>query len=374
MPPGFQPIVIDNGSRDGSPQLAADLGAIVVNAARRGYGSACHAGLVAATAPLVAVMDADASLDPAQLPDLIDPLARDHADLVVGVRRLAHRRAQPWTLRFANAELARRVRRRTGLPLRDIGPMRAAWREALLELKVQDRRSGYPVETVVRAADAGWRIVAVDTDYLLRKGRSKVTGTPLGAWRAVRDISTVLALRRRDRPRRHGRLGSEDRETHRALGDRDLENQLADSAKGAKRRDLLAVATALVLIATAAVGGRILLDQGRRIVLPAPPLLAHWAPHLGWGTPLTVLCALVGLRLQQTAAALTWRRLLLAGWLLNLAWMCSLTLVDGLQRDRWTCCWTRTSTCTICPGSATQAVSSLLSRTSSRSDLEWTAP
>ena len=194
MPPGFQPIVIDNGSRDGSPQLAADLGAIVVHAARRGYGSACHAGLVAATAPLVAVMDADASLDPAQLPDLIDPLARDHADLVVGVRRLAHRRAQPWTLRFANAELARRVRRRTGLPLRDIGPMRAAWREALLELKVQDRRSGYPVETVVRAADAGWRIVAVDTDYLLRKGRSKVTGTPLGAWRAVRDISTVLAL------------------------------------------------------------------------------------------------------------------------------------------------------------------------------------
>ena len=84
MPPGFQPIVIDNGSRDGSPQLAADLGAIVLHAARRGYGSACHAGLVAATAPLVAVMDADASLDPAQLPDLIAPLARDHADLVVG--------------------------------------------------------------------------------------------------------------------------------------------------------------------------------------------------------------------------------------------------------------------------------------------------
>jgi hypothetical protein len=72
--------------------------------------------------------------------------------------------------------------------------MRAAHREALLELDVRDRRSGYPVETVVRAADAGWRIVAVDTDYLLRRGRSKVTGTPLGTWRAVRDISTVLAL------------------------------------------------------------------------------------------------------------------------------------------------------------------------------------
>jgi glycosyltransferase involved in cell wall biosynthesis len=194
MPKGFRPLVIDNGSRDGSAQLATDLGATVVHAERRGYGAACHAGLVAATAPLVAVMDADASLDPSQLPDVVAPVVRGEADLVVGVRRLTHRRAQPWALRLANAELARRVRRRTGLSLRDIGPMRAARREALLGLDIQDRRSGYPVETVVRAADAGWRVVAVDTDYLLRRGRSKVTGTPLGAWRAVRDISTVLDL------------------------------------------------------------------------------------------------------------------------------------------------------------------------------------
>lgn len=194
MPTSFRPLVIDNGSRDGSGQLAADLGATVVQAERRGYGAACHIGLIAATAPLVAVMDADATLDPRQLPDVIDPLLADEADLVVGVRRPGQRRAQPWTLRLANAELARRVRRRTGLSLRDIGPMRAARREGLLDLDVQDRRSGYPVETVVRAADAGWRIAAVDTDYLVRRGRSKVTGTPLGAWRAVRDISTVLAV------------------------------------------------------------------------------------------------------------------------------------------------------------------------------------
>ena len=194
MPTGFRPLVIDNGSRDGSAQLAADLGATVVHAERRGYGAACHAGLVAATAPLIAVMDADASLDPLQLPDLIAPLVRGEADLVVGVRRLTHRRAQPWALRLANAELARRVRRSTGLSLRDIGPMRASRREALLGLDIQDRRSGYPVETVVRAADAGWRVAAVDTDYLLRRGRSKVTGTALGAWRAVRDISMVLDL------------------------------------------------------------------------------------------------------------------------------------------------------------------------------------
>ena len=194
MPTGFRPLVIDNGSRDGSSQLATDLGATVVHAGRRGYGAACHAGLIAATAPLVAVMDADATLDPAQLPAVIAPLVRGEADLVVGVRRVTHRRAQPWALRLANAELARRVRRRTGLSLRDIGPMRAGRREALLGLDIQDRRSGYPVETVVRAADAGWRVTAVDTDYLLRRGHSKVTGTPLGAWRAVRDISTVLDL------------------------------------------------------------------------------------------------------------------------------------------------------------------------------------
>ena len=109
------------------------------------------------------------------------------------------------------------------------------------------------------------------------------------------------------------------------------EDQSALSTPGHWRREALAVAAVLVLIAAAAVGGRILLNQGRPIVLPAPPLVAHWAPHFGWGTPLTVLCVLVGLRIQA-AAVLRWRRLLLAGWLLNLAWMCSLTLVDGLQR------------------------------------------
>ena len=110
------------------------------------------------------------------------------------------------------------------------------------------------------------------------------------------------------------------------------EDQPASSTPGHWRRETLAVAAVLVLIAAAAVSGQILLNQGRPIVLPAPPLLAHWAPHFGWGTPLTVLCVLLGLRIQQAAAVLRWRRLLLAGWLLNLAWMCSLTLVDGLQR------------------------------------------
>ncbi|MEO9138361.1 MAG: glycosyltransferase, partial [Jatrophihabitans sp.] len=90
-------------------------------------------------------------------------------------------------------ELARRVRRRTGLALRDIGPLRVARREPLLALPIADRRSGYPVETVLRAVEAGWVVVGVDVDYHPRTGRSKVTGTMRGTIQAVRDMSAVLA-------------------------------------------------------------------------------------------------------------------------------------------------------------------------------------
>jgi glycosyltransferase involved in cell wall biosynthesis len=159
----------------------------------KGYGAACHAGLEAAEADVVAVMDADASLDPQQLSRVTAPVLADRADLVVGRRRPVTRGTWAWHLRLANRELSRRIRRRTGVALHDLGPMRAGRRTALLELGLTDRRSGYPLETVVRAADAGWRIAEVDVDYLPREGRSKVTGTPLGAARAVLDMSKVLA-------------------------------------------------------------------------------------------------------------------------------------------------------------------------------------
>jgi glycosyltransferase involved in cell wall biosynthesis len=192
MPSGVRPIVVDNGSTDASVDVARDHGATVVHASQRGYGAACHAGLSAATAPLVAVMDADATLDPRQLDRVVVPVLDDTADLVLGRRRAVNTAAFRWPLRVANRELCRRVRRRTGVVLGDVGPMRAARREALLALQVRDRRSGYPTETLVRAADAGWRIVEVSVDYLPRRGRSKVTGSPLGAWYAVRDMSAAL--------------------------------------------------------------------------------------------------------------------------------------------------------------------------------------
>jgi glycosyltransferase involved in cell wall biosynthesis len=193
LPAGVRAVVVDNGSTDGSQEIAADLGATVVSCSLRGYGAACHAGLEASTAPVVAFLDADASLDPRQLTRVTAPVLAGHVDLMLGRRRPVSRKAWPWHLRLANAELSRRIRRRTGLRLRDLGPMRAAHREALLGLGLVDRRSGYPLETVVRAADAGWRIAEVDVAYLPRSGRSKVTGTPLGVARAVKDMTKVLS-------------------------------------------------------------------------------------------------------------------------------------------------------------------------------------
>ncbi|WP_328325363.1 glycosyltransferase family 2 protein [Kribbella sp. NBC_00382] len=193
LPVGVRAVVVDNGSTDGSAEIAARLGALVVPCEIRGYGAACHAGLEASTAAVVAFLDADASLDPRQLVRVTAPVLAGQMDLMLGRRRPVSRNAWPWHLRLANAELSRRVRRRTGVQLRDLGPMRAARRDALLSLDLHDRRSGYPLETVVRAADAGWRIAEVDVDYLPRSGRSKVTGTPLGAARAVLDMSKVLS-------------------------------------------------------------------------------------------------------------------------------------------------------------------------------------
>ena len=193
LPAGVRAIVVDNGSTDGSAQVADEHGALVVHEARRGFGSACHAGLLAASADVVAFMDADGSLDPRQLPRVLDPVLSGSADLTLGRRRPTTADAWPWHLRYANRVLTRRLERRTGLRLHDLGPMRAARRTALLELGMTDRRSGYPLETVVRACDAHWTVTEVDVDYAARTGRSKVTGTPLGVVRAVRDMSTVLA-------------------------------------------------------------------------------------------------------------------------------------------------------------------------------------
>ena len=196
MPAGFRAIVVDNGSTDGTAQIAADLGALVVSESVRGFGSACYAGLMAATADIVCFMDCDASLDPVALPFVTGYIERDEADLVIGAR-IAKRGAWPVHAKFANRVLAADLRRRTGLQLGDIGPMRAMSREGLLSLDMRDRRSGWPLEMVLKANRAGWRIRNVPVEYAEREGRSKVTGTVKGTIRAVGDMGRLL----RDEPK-----------------------------------------------------------------------------------------------------------------------------------------------------------------------------
>jgi glycosyltransferase involved in cell wall biosynthesis len=195
IPAGYHPIVADNGSTDGSPRIAAAHGATVVHVPERGFGAAAHAGLVAATATVVCFLDADGSFDPTQLPRVADPIRAGAADLVLGRRRPTTRGAWPAHARLGNAVVAWRLRRAAGVPVHDLGPMRAARRSALLALDLTDRRFGYPLEMVVKAARAGWRITEVDVDYAPRAAgtRSKVTGTMRGTARAVRDMAKVLA-------------------------------------------------------------------------------------------------------------------------------------------------------------------------------------
>lgn len=192
MPNGYVPIVVDNNSTDGSGELAAQLGAQVVRETTPGFGAACFAGLTAATADIVCFMDCDASFDPRELPKVADRIAAGDADLMLGARKPTARGAWPIHARAANTVLALELRRRTKVKLRDIGPMRAAHREALLGLGIQDRRFGWPLEMVLRAAAAGWRIGEVPVAYHPRDGESKVTGTVRGTVRAVKDMTNVL--------------------------------------------------------------------------------------------------------------------------------------------------------------------------------------
>lgn len=192
LPAGYRAIVVDNGSTDDSADVARAHGATVVPEARRGFGAAVHAGVLAAEADLVAVLDADGSLDPRDLPGLVAEVAAGRADLVLGRRRPVPVSAWPLHARLANRVLAGAIRRATGVTVHDLGPMRVFPRARLLDLDLRDRRSGYPLEMLLAAADAGWRIAEVDVPYRPRVGRSKVTGTVRGTVTAVGDMRRIL--------------------------------------------------------------------------------------------------------------------------------------------------------------------------------------
>lgn len=199
VPQGVRAIVVDNGSTDDSASVAAAHGATVVSEPARGFGSACFAGLCAATADIVAFCDGDGSIDPADLALVTAPVADGTVDLMLGARRPAAG-AMMWHQRLANRALAFEMRRRTGAPMTDLGPLRAARRQPLVDLGLQDRRSGWPLEMVLLAHRAGWRIGEVPVPYAPRKtGRSKITGTVRGTARAIGDMSKLLATHRHQR-------------------------------------------------------------------------------------------------------------------------------------------------------------------------------
>ncbi len=133
------------------------------------------------------------SLDPADLPRVAAPVLERRSELVLGARRPSAGEPGRCTLAWANRAPTLAIRRRTGCQLTDLVPMRTARREPLLDLGTEDRGFGWPLEMVLRAVDAGWRVTEVDVPYSPRTGRSKVTGTVARTARAVRDMARVLA-------------------------------------------------------------------------------------------------------------------------------------------------------------------------------------
>jgi glycosyltransferase involved in cell wall biosynthesis len=194
IPEPWRVIVVDNGSHDDTAAVAARLGARVVTEARPGYGAAVHAGVEASKAEYLAVMDGDASFDPDDLAPLLELVRSGQADMAVGRRRPVSRGVWPWHARFGNALVVGLMRRRIGLSVRDIAPLRVCRRQALVDLDLRDRRFGYPVELLHRATEAGWRILELDVSYHPRAAgtRSKVSGSVRGTVRTARDFYRVL--------------------------------------------------------------------------------------------------------------------------------------------------------------------------------------
>jgi glycosyltransferase involved in cell wall biosynthesis len=193
IPDGYRALVVDNNCTDDTAGVARRLGAQVVAESRPGYGAAVHAGVEGATTPIVAVIDADGSMDAGDLPRLVAELEKG-ADMVVGRRRPVPGLKWPWVARVGTVVMSWRLRTRHGLPVHDVAPMRVVRRQALLDLGVVDRRSGYPLELLVKAAAAGWKVVELDISYGPRTGGvSKVSGSLRGSVIAILDFWKVIS-------------------------------------------------------------------------------------------------------------------------------------------------------------------------------------
>ena len=193
-------IVVDNGSTDGTGEIARGAGARVVREGRRGYGYACLAGVLAARdAEVVVLLDGDAADDPDDLPRVMEPLLENEADLVVGSRALGSRArgSMTWQQIFGNHLAAFLMRYLYGVRVSDVGPFRTIRREDLLALEMREMTYGWPSEMIVKAARAGYRYREVPVRYHRRLGVSKVGDTLVGSLKVGwRIISTILRYSR----------------------------------------------------------------------------------------------------------------------------------------------------------------------------------
>ena len=187
-------IVVDSNSSDGTPEIAAETGARVIQEPRRGYGRACLTGLAAANSPDVVVfLDGDYSDRPSELPLLLAPITEGRADITLGSRLHDARRngpdaaarrgsppALPWHQVFGNRLAARLIRLLYGLNISDLGPFRAGRADTLRALALEETTYGWAVEMILKGALAGYRIMEVPVSYYPRIGRSKISGTLKG--------------------------------------------------------------------------------------------------------------------------------------------------------------------------------------------------
>lgn len=188
-------IVVDSNSNDGTPEIAASMGARVIQEPRRGYGRACLTGLAAANSPdLVVFLDGDYSDRPSELPVLLAPIIEGRADISLGSRLQGRRSAGalPWHQAFGNRLAASLVRLLYGLRITDLGPFRAGRVEVLRALTLEETTYGWAVEMILKGALAGYRVVEVPVSYYPRIGTSKISGTVKGTVGAAWFILSLI--------------------------------------------------------------------------------------------------------------------------------------------------------------------------------------
>jgi len=189
-------IVVDNGSRDRTAEVARAAGARVVHEPRRGYGQACLAGIAAAEeVEVFAFMDGDHSDYPSQLVDVLAPILSGSADLVIGSRSLGRRApgAHPFHAVLGTRLCVGVMNLLIGTRATDLGPFRAITARALRRLEMRDRDFGWTVEMQVKAAQRGLKVREVPVDYRRRIGHSKVSGTVSGTFLAGAKILGTIA-------------------------------------------------------------------------------------------------------------------------------------------------------------------------------------